>query len=157
LRSLESIILGGERLLTADCKAWLSHYPEHVLYNEYGPTETTVAVTQQKISQENIHEFPIHAPIGQAGTNMSCYLLDEELRPVQDGERAELYIGGSCLARGYANQPLLTEKKFIPSPFIDQKGERLYKTGDLCALLPNGSIEFFGRIDTQIKLRGYSI
>ncbi len=152
---LQTIILGGERLLTADCREWLEYFPAHVLFNEYGPTEATVAVTQQMICKDNIHLFDTDIPIGQPGSNMRCYILDEHNKPVLNGDIGELHIGGVCLSRGYLNRPDLTETKFIVSTF--NKTEKLYKTGDLCRYLPNGVIEFMGRIDKQMKVRGYRI
>jgi len=155
LAHLEAIILGGENLLTADCAAWLAHYPEHIIYNEYGPTEATVAVSHYKISIANTHFLGVNVPIGNAGKNMNCLILDADKKPLANGEMGELYIGGVCLARGYLNKPELTQKQFINNPF--DPGSRLYKTGDLCRFLPNGAIEYLGRIDDQVKIRGFRI
>jgi amino acid adenylation domain-containing protein len=157
LPDLVSIMLGGENLSSADCKAWLNLYPEQVLFNEYGPTEATVGTTIYKISLANIAHLNASVPIGQPGTNMECYLLDADNNPVTEGEIGELYIGGLCLARGYLNQPELNQKRFIPNPFSQDKTARLYKTGDLCRWLPDGNIEYLDRIDNQLKIRGFRV
>lgn len=157
LPHLQTIVLGGERLLTADCLAWLERYPEHIIFNEYGPTEATVAVTQQKICKENIHLFQTYIPIGLPASHVQCYLLNDKNERLITGDTGEMHIGGASLARGYLNQPILTAEKFIPCPFQTEQGGRLYKTGDLCRQLSNGAIEFIGRIDQQMKFHGYRI
>ncbi len=154
LCDLQSIILGGENLLTKDCAHWLTLYPEHHLFNEYGPTETTVAVTQYKISSNNIHHLGTVVPIGIAGPNMVCLLLNEHHQPSLPGEVGELHISGLCLARGYLNQAELTAARFIT---INSSGQLWYKTGDLCRQWPDGYIEFIERVDDQVKIRGYRI
>lgn len=150
LPKLQVLVLGGERLLTADCLAWLDLYPKHILFNEYGPTEATVAVTCQKISKANIQSFGTNVPIGMVGSHMTCHILNAHNGSVAPGVAGELHIGGLGLARGYVNQPELTKEKFIGSPV-------LYKTGDLCRFLTNGAIEYLGRIDQQIKIRGFRV
>jgi amino acid adenylation domain-containing protein len=157
LTHLQKIILGGEKLLTLDCASWLAIYPEHTLFNEYGPTEATVAVSQFEISSRNLSSLGTYVPIGKPGPNIDFYLLSKDHRPVPDGEIGELYIAGDCLARGYLNQPELTKKKFVKDPFSKDKTARLYKTGDLCLRLPDGSIEFSRRTDSQVKIRGFRI
>ncbi|MFA5960170.1 MAG: amino acid adenylation domain-containing protein [Tatlockia sp.] len=154
LPQLVSITLGGENLLSVDCKKWLGLYPKHILFNEYGPTEATVAVTHFKITKKNIASLPVSTPIGKPGTNMVCYVLHDNLTLCSEGEMGELYIGGACLARGYLNQPKLTQKSFIKSPFGDGL---LYKTGDLCLQNPKGFLEFLERLDFQVKVRGFRI
>lgn len=157
LPHLQTLVLGGENLLTADCSAWLDRYPTQNLFNEYGPTEATVAVTQQHICKDNIDLFQIYVPIGCAASHVQCYILNDKNEPVLADEAGELHIGGDCLARGYLNHQVLTAEKFITDPFKAEPGARLYKTGDLCRQLPNGAIEFLGRMDQQIKLHGYRI
>jgi len=93
-------------------------------------------------------------PIGRPIDNMQLYILDKQVQPVPIGVPCELHIGGISLARGYLNRPKLTEERFIPNPFADG---RLYKTGDLVRYLPNGTIEFLGRIGHQVKIRGFRI
>lgn len=124
------------------------------LYNLYGPTEAAIDVTAwtcQRHSREAI------VPIGSPIANIQIYILDTQLRLVPVGVPGELYIGGVGLARGYFNRPELTAEKFIPHPFSDRPDARLYKTGDLARYQPDGTIEFLGRIDYQIKLRGLRI
>lgn len=156
LPDLTTIILGGENLLTSDCTAWLKLYPEHILFNEYGPTEATVAVSQYQISSAHLSSLGPNVPIGKTGPQMYCYVLDENHTLLLDGEIGELYIGGINLARGYLNQPEVTEKKFIKNNFIvNSESTRLYKTGDLCRRLEDGNLEYLGRIDNQLKIRGF--
>ncbi|WP_454781065.1 non-ribosomal peptide synthetase [Legionella sp. WA2022007384] len=152
LPQLHSIVLGGENLSSVECQSWLASYPNHVLFNEYGPTEATVAVSTYKVTHLNCTHLDTNVPIGIAGNNMSCFILDANNQLVPDGEVGELFIGGACLARGYLNQPKLTQQQFITTNNI-----RLYKTGDLCKKRPDGTIEYLGRIDEQVKIRGYRI
>ena len=157
LPHLKTIILGGENLQTIDCKAWLERYPHHTLHNEYGPTVATVAVSAFKVSADTIESLSTSVPIGTPGPHMRCYILNEQLKPCGIDEIGELYIGGLCLARGYLNQPVLTEQKFIKNPITQDKDKTLYKTGDLCKQLREGCIEYIDRIDHQLKIRGYRI
>ncbi|CAM3096774.1 non-ribosomal peptide synthetase [Legionella steigerwaltii] len=152
LPQLRSIILGGENLSSAECQSWLKLYPKHFLYNEYGPTEATVAVSTYKLGILNCTELDTNVPIGTMGCNMNCIILDTHGKPVPDGEPGELYIGGECLARGYLNQPQLTQQQFIT-----RNKTRLYKTGDLCKKRPDEVIDYLGRIDEQVKIRGYRV
>jgi len=124
------------------------------LHNLYGPTEASVDVTSWNC--ECVEDRRI-VPIGRPIANTQIYLLDAYLQPVPIGVPGELYIGGTGLARGYLNRPELTSEKFIPDPFTLEVGARIYKTGDLARYLPSGDIEFLGRIDHQVKLRGFRI
>ena len=137
----------------------LRRYPSPALpfafINNYGPTEATVVTTSGRILPAAHSDQP--PSIGRPITNMHVYLLDEQLRQVPTGEQGELYIGGVGLAQGYLNRPDLTAERFILHPFSDNPNDRLYKTGDLARLLPDGQLAFLGRIDQQIKLRGYRI
>lgn len=154
LPHLKTVILGGENLDRADCQLWLNFYPHHTIYNEYGPTEATIGVTQCLVNASNLSTFENTIPIGRPAKHVQCYLLDENLHLVDDGKTGMLYIGGECLARGYLNQPELTEKRFIASPFGPGK---LYQTGDLCYTLADGSLVYVGRLDAQQKIRGFRI
>ncbi|WP_298627740.1 non-ribosomal peptide synthetase [uncultured Legionella sp.] len=157
LPHLKKIMLGGENLTKAECSAWLSMYPHHSLYNEYGPTETTVAITAFTVDKNNICSMNDSIPIGALARNTYAYILDKELKPVADGEVGELYVGGACLARGYLNSPELTQQYFIADPFSSDKNARIYKTGDLCQRNVKHQFECLGRIDHQIKIRGFRV
>lgn len=124
------------------------------LYNTYGPTEATIDVTHWKCRKDD--PSPV-VPIGRPVGNAKLYVLDARQRPVPRGLTGELYIGGVPVARGYYRQPGLTAERFIPDPFSSRPGSRLYRTGDLVRYLPDGNLEFIGRADSQVKVRGYRI
>ena len=124
------------------------------LHNLYGPTEAAIDVTYYQCHpQKDQSTIPIGCPIA----NTQMYILDDLLQPVPLGVAGELHIGGVGLARGYLNRPDLTSTEFIPNPFNNSPGTRLYKTGDKARYLPDGNIEFLGRIDNQVKIRGFRI
>ena len=157
---LKTLLLGGDKL---------HFYPAASLpfqvINNYGPTENTVVATSGLVKSPTFDHFS--APtIGKAIANVQIYLLDQNLQPVPIGVPGELHLGGAGLARGYLNRPELTAEKFIANPFdppltpLDKGGEepsKLYKTGDLARYLPDGNVEFLGRIDNQVKIRGFRI
>ncbi|HEY0737558.1 MAG TPA: amino acid adenylation domain-containing protein, partial [Herpetosiphonaceae bacterium] len=148
--ALHTIICGGEaisRVLMADWAAGRR------FFNTYGPTEATVNVTVWA-SDPAYQHMP---PIGRPNANTQIHLLDRSWLPVPIGVPGELYVGGVQVARGYLNRPDLTAERFIPDPFSASPGSRLYKTGDLACYLPDGNIEFLGRIDQQVKIRGYRV
>lgn len=152
--TIKKIIVGGEAFSMQLAKSVSDKFENGVeIYNEYGPTEATVGcmICQYDASCENLQSVPIGVPID----NTQIYLLDRHLKPVPIGVEAELYISGDCLARGYLKQPELTEEKFIANPYTE--GQRMYKTGDLAKRLPDGTIEFVGRVDQQIKINGYRV
>jgi acyl-CoA synthetase (AMP-forming)/AMP-acid ligase II len=126
--------------------------PGRRFFNAYGPTEATVCATVAECT--NNREKPT---IGYPIPNVQVYLLDDQLKQVPVGVPGELCIGGIGLARGYLNRPELTDERFIPNPFSNKLEERLYKTGDLACYLLDGNIEFLGRIDNQVKVRGFRI
>jgi amino acid adenylation domain-containing protein/thioester reductase-like protein len=148
LKGVKSIICGGEAL-PASLVRLLSRHSSAVLYNQYGPCEATVAVMMGKASSKD----PV--TIGKPMRNCRIYILDDNMQPLPVGSVGEIYIGGPCLARGYASQPELTAQSFIPDPF--RPGERLYKSGDLGRWTSSGEIIFSGRKDRQVKLRGHRI
>ncbi|MEO4031070.1 non-ribosomal peptide synthetase, partial [Chromobacterium vaccinii] len=121
--------------------------------NGYGPTEATVYCT---LYTEGPAEAERNLPIGRPIGNMRIYLLDEDLNPVPAGARGEIFIGGAGLARGYLNRPELTAEKFLPDPY-GEPGGRMYRSGDQGRYLPDGNLEYLGRQDGQVKLRGYRI
>ena len=125
------------------------------ILNAYGPTEVTYGATAYYFKHtRNPERF---VPIGVPFPNYDVYIVDSHLQPVPIGVSGELLIGGIGLAKGYFNRPALTDEKFIPHPFTKEKGTKLYRTGDLVRFLPDGNIEFIGRIDRQVKIRGYRI
>ena len=137
----------------------LHHYPSprlpFALINNYGPTESTVVTTSGRIPPNTHTERP--PSIGHPIDNIQIYILDDYLRKVPIGTPGELYIGGVGLAKGYLNRRELNAEKFIPHPFSSDLGARLYRTGDLARFLPDGQVDFLGRVDHQIKIRGYRI
>ena len=149
LPALQSIIVAGEACPTNLVAKWSRG---RRFFNAYGPTESTVCATVA-VCQEGTGVPPIGRPID----NTQIYILDRYLQPVPIGVPGELHIASVGLARGYLNRPDLTDEKFIPNPFSNEPGSRLYKTGDLARYLSDGNIEFLGRIDNQVKLRGFRI
>ncbi len=125
------------------------------IINGYGPTETTICAVLYVVPSECSHNNK--TPIGLPVQNIEIYLLNEQMQVVPVGTTGEMYIGGVGLAQGYLNRPELTAKKFIQNPFSHDSDSRLYKTGDLARYLPDGNLEFVGRIDHQVKIRGYRI
>ena len=151
--ALRRVTTGGE-VLSAELRERFFERLRADLYNGYGPTEATVATTFWNCSDICSHGV---VPVGRPIANVKIYLLDEHLQPVPLGAPGEIHIGGVGLARGYLNLPELTAERFIPNPFSDEDGERLYKTGDLGRYLSDGNIEFLGRTDHQVKVRGFRI
>lgn len=150
-RSLKRVFASGEALSKEHQSRFFAQFSAE-LHNLYGPTEAAIDVTFWKCDPKDNR---ITVPIGYPIANIKIYILDEFLEPTPIGVAGELFIGGVGLARGYIHKEELTREKFIPHPFI--QGERLYRTGDLCRFLPDGAIEYLGRIDHQIKLRGFRI
>ncbi|HEY0602658.1 MAG TPA: amino acid adenylation domain-containing protein, partial [Herpetosiphonaceae bacterium] len=153
---LREIITAGEQLqITPRIVELFQRLAGCRLYNHYGPTESHVvtAFTLEDVPQS----WSALPPIGYPIANTQIYLLDRELRQVPIGVPGELYIGGDGLARGYLNRSALTAEKFVPDPLTAVPGARLYKTGDLARYRPNGAIEFLGRRDHQVKLRGFRV
>ncbi|MBW4629698.1 MAG: amino acid adenylation domain-containing protein [Brasilonema octagenarum HA4186-MV1] len=154
LSGVKQLLIGGESVSVPHVRRALELLPETQIINAYGPSECTVFTCCYPIPKqlaENVHSIPIGKPIG----DRTVYLLDRDLHRVPIGVPGEVYVGGVSVARGYLNQPTLTHEKFIPNPFIE--GDTLYKTGDLVRRLPDGNLEFLGRIDTQVKIRGFRI
>jgi len=149
--SLRLVIIGGEKALPERVAAWRDRVGSGVrLVNTYGPTEATIVATCCDLSTQ------AGAPIGRPVSNVRAYLLDERRQPVPVGPVGELYLGGTGLARGYLGRPGLTAERFVPDPH-GPAGGRLYRTGDLARYLPDGAIDFVGRTDRQVKLRGFRV
>ena len=156
LRALRWLIPTGEALPVDLCRRWLRSYPHVPLLNAYGPTECSDDVTHYPI-YEAPDETSSSIPIGRAIPNMRLYVLDQRLEPLPIGIRGELYVGGIGVGRGYLGDEGRTAEAFVPDPFGAEVGARLYKTGDLARYLPDGNLEFLGRLDFQVKLRGFRI
>lgn len=155
--ALRLVIVGSERTLPAHLTKWKKLAGDKVRWcNAYGPTEATITTTIYEPENNDEKNLMSSVPIGRPIANTCVYVLDKYLCPVPIGVSGELYIGGVNLARGYLGQPALTAERFIPNPFSDAS-DRLYKTGDLVRYLPDGTLEFLGRIDQQIKIRGYRV
>ena len=148
LKNIKEIMIGGEAF-PQDLLKKLKSAINAKIYNMYGPTETTVWSTVSDLTEKSCID------IGKPILNTQIYIVDENINLAPEGAEGELYIGGSGLARGYFNKPELTAERFIPNPFIAD--ERIYKTGDLARWLPDGNIEYVGRIDNQVKIRGHRI
>ncbi|HZA22932.1 MAG TPA: amino acid adenylation domain-containing protein, partial [Dehalococcoidia bacterium] len=149
-----AFVIGGENLTAEQIAFWQKHASGTLLFNEYGPTETVVGcVVYEAASWRGAGSVPI----GQAIPNTQVYVLDHFLEPLPIGVPGELYIGGAGVARGYLHRPDITAERFIPHPFSELPGERLYRTGDVARYRADGNLEFLGRIDHQVKVRGFRI
>nr|VFJ54347.1 MAG: amino acid adenylation domain-containing protein [Candidatus Kentron sp. FW] len=153
--ALERILVGVEPIQQGILQRLRDISRDMSIINGYGPTETTICATLFDFQEATNPER--RTPIGTAVANYRIFLTDANLQPVPIGVPGELYIGGAGVARGYLNRPELTAEKFIPDPFSDDPKARLYRTGDLCRWLPDGNIEYLGRIDTQVKIRGFRV
>ena len=156
--ALRVVIFGGEALELQALRPWFARHGDQApqLVNMYGITETTVHVTYRPLTARDPDEAP-GSVIGRAIPDLCLYILDGRCEPVPIGVPGELYVGGAGVARGYLNRPELTAERFIPDPFSADPGARLYKTGDLARWLPDGDIEYLGRLDHQVKIRGFRI
>ncbi len=179
-KSLREVVTAGEQLqVNRYIASFFQQLENCTLHNQYGPSESHVVTAYTLAGPPG--DWPALPPIGRPLANTQIYLLQKDDRPVPVGVPGELYIGGICLARGYLNRPELTVEKFIPNPFLNQENglenaenrsvssllpssffllpsaNRLYKTGDLARYLPDGNIEYIGRIDGQVKIRGFRI
>ncbi|NET60393.1 MAG: amino acid adenylation domain-containing protein, partial [Symploca sp. SIO2E6] len=151
--SLRQVFCSGEALPIALQERFFTRLKAE-LHNLYGPTEAAIDVTYWHCQPET--QLSI-VPIGRPIANTQIYIVDKHLQPVPIGIPGELHIGSAGLARGYLNRKELTSEKFIPNPFSQEAGSRLYKTGDLACYLSDGNIEYIGRIDNQVKIRGFRI
>src|SRR5215813_6186914 len=150
------LLLGGEALSWELAERLTQLRPRCQIYNHYGPTETTVGSLTFRISgKDRLNSLTV--PIGRPITNTCAYVLDEYMHPVPTGVAGELYLGGAGVTMGYLNQPAETAARFIADPFAGDASARLYRTGDMVRRLSEGSIEFIGRTDNQIKVRGFRV
>ncbi|MFD2586093.1 amino acid adenylation domain-containing protein [Croceitalea marina] len=150
---LRYVILGGEMLLPNKLKEWSDNNPEVKLINMYGITETSVHVTFKELGVNDMT-----SELSNIGVPLSfarVYILNQQLQLLPYGRIGEMYVGGNGVAQGYLNRPKLEEERFLPDPY--QEGKKMYRTGDKARWLPNGELEFIGRVDRQVKIRGYRI
>lgn len=154
LDSLSRVIVAGEACPRSLLEAAANRMPAARIFNEYGPTEGTVWATVFDCAAD---EFGEQVPIGRPIANTRIYILDSRCQPLPIGMSGEIYIGGTGVVRGYLNRPDSTAEKFVPDPFVDRLGARMYKTGDLGRWRSDGNIEYLGRNDSQVKIRGFRI
>ncbi|GIF96873.1 amino acid adenylation domain-containing protein [Catellatospora citrea] len=152
--SLRVLHTGGDVVLPAACRDLLGGSFSGIFVNLYGPSETTTACTAHPV--DRLADDADTVPIGTAVDGATIYVLDPELRPVDPGQPGELHVGGAGVGRGYLNDPTLTADRFRPDPFAGD-GRRMYATGDLARIRPDGLLDFLGRADDQVKIRGYRV
>ena len=156
LERIRWLISTGEALAPELCRRWLEIYPHIPILNAYGATECSDDVTHYPIYQP-LAATVLRIPVGRPVDNMRQYVFDRHLAPVPIGVCGEVYFGGVGVGRGYLGDPQHTAEVFIADPFGSEPGARLYKTGDLARYLPDGNLDFLGRIDHQVKVRGFRI
>jgi amino acid adenylation domain-containing protein len=150
LSTLGTLAVAGERLPEALARRWAA---DRSLINAYGPTEVTVGATLHLCAADASGDPPIGRPIA----NTRIYVLDGDGQPVPIGMAGEIHIGGAGVARGYLNRPELTAERFLPDPYANEPDARMYRTGDLARWLPDGNLDYIGRLDFQVKIRGFRI
>ncbi len=155
LSGLHQLLAGGDVLSVLSVEKIARDLGDCQLINGYGPTENTTFTCCYRVKTGE--HFDNGVPIGFPISNTAVYILDEEMRPVSPGEQGELYCAGDGLARGYLNDAALTAERFVPNSFTIDAGGRLYRTGDIVRQLTDGTIEFIGRLDQQVKIRGHRI
>jgi amino acid adenylation domain-containing protein len=151
---LRTVIAGGEKLSEKHIEKLRNRYPSMEIINGYGPTENTTFSLTYSVKERQITQ-PI--PIGLPLTNRTSYVLDHQFHLCGVGMIGELYVGGAGVGRGYLNRPDLTKEKFLPDPFSAEPDAVMYRTGDLARYLPDGNLEYHGRLDEQVKIRGFRI
>jgi acyl carrier protein len=156
LQKLRWIISNAEALPRSMCDQWARLYPQVPLLNAYGPTECSDDIAHYVVEQVSDAQWT-YAALGSPLRNMKSYVLDGWMRQVPIGMTGEMYIGGVGVGRGYLNRPDLTAERFVPNPFSQEPGARLYRTGDSVRRLAGGKADFVGRLDNQVKLRGLRI
>jgi amino acid adenylation domain-containing protein len=154
--SLRKVVLGGESIRPEEAGDWLDGSGTPEIINMYGITEGTVHTTFRPLANGDVTGAPYSA-IGRPLPGRRVYLLDSAFRQVPTGAIGEIHLGGSGVARGYLHNPGLTAARFLPDPFCDVPGSRMYRTGDLARLRPSGELEYIGRNDSTLKIRGYRV
>jgi len=152
---VRTLVIGGEALHMESLAFWRTHAPMTRLINEYGPTETVVGCCVYEVTEEDPAAGPV--PIGTPVANSQLYVLDDSLQPIEKGTTGELYIGGDGVGMGYLNRKQLTDERFILDPFSRNRRGRLYRTGDLARFNEEGNLVYVGRIDNQVKIKGFRI
>jgi amino acid adenylation domain-containing protein len=160
LKNIRKVLYGGERISIPHARKALDYMGPGRIIHVYGPTETTVYATYYPI--DNIDDTRATIPIGKPIANTTAYILNKEMKPLPMGAAGELYLGGEGTARGYLNRPGLTASRFIYRSYKSYRSyktnnKKIYKTGDLVRMLPDGNIEFLGRVDRQVKVRGFRV
>ncbi|HKV37021.1 MAG TPA: amino acid adenylation domain-containing protein, partial [Pyrinomonadaceae bacterium] len=155
LRGVRQLLAGGDVLSPRHVRRVIEASADTVLINGYGPTENTTFTACHRMTE--VQKIGESVSIGRPISNTQIYILDGGMRPVPVGVVGELYTGGDGLARGYLGQAAVTAERFVPNPFSGEGGARLYRTGDVARYLEDGRIEFLGRVDEQVKVRGYRI
>jgi len=157
--ALRYVIFGGEALELQSLGPWFDRHAESSpqLVNMYGITETTVHVTYRPIRCADLATSSTGSPIGRPIPDLTVHVLGEDRSPAAVGEIGEMYVGGAGVACGYLNRPELTEERFLRDPFSSDPSAKLYRSGDLARVLPDGQLEFHGRADSQVKIRGFRI
>ncbi|MCE9671221.1 non-ribosomal peptide synthase/polyketide synthase [Myxococcus stipitatus] len=150
-----AFVIGGEALSAESLAFWRTHAPATRLINEYGPTETVVGCCVHEVAAGDPAQGNVL--IGQPIANTRLYVLDGRMELLPVGVPGELFIGGDCVGRGYLHRPELTAERFVPDPFSSEPGARMYRTGDLVRRMPDGNLDFLGRMDEQVKVRGFRI
>ncbi len=157
--ALRWVIFGGEALELQGLRPWFARRGDQTprLVNMYGITETTVHVTYRPVNTTDLDALAGSSPIGRPIPDLSLYVLDRHFQPVPPGVAGEIFVGGEGLARGYLKRPGLTAERFVPDPFGGVPGARLYRSGDLARYRPDGELEYLGRADHQVKIRGHRV
>ena len=153
LRSLRSIIVGGEEITPASTYSFMAHFPGVRVANLYGPTEASIGCICYEVTGREGGRIPIGRPI----SNVQVLVLDRDGNPVPVGVAGELHLSGACLGLGYLGDEAKTNAVFLDHEFAEIRHRKLYRTGDLVRYLPDGNLEFLGRLDQQVKLRGHRI
>ena len=156
LNRLRWLICIGEALAPDLCRSWLQHFPGVPLINAYGPAECSDTVATHRLMAPPTTSLAT-VPIGRAIANTRLYVLDAHMQPAPIGVAGELYVGGTGVGRGYLNDPDQTRRSFLRDPFVQRRGARLYRTGDLARWHADGHLEFVGRVDHQVKIRGHRV
>ncbi|HEY1683501.1 MAG TPA: amino acid adenylation domain-containing protein [Tepidisphaeraceae bacterium] len=156
LTGIEYLVIAGEAMSATHSRKALAKFPDLHLVNGYGPTEATTFATTYTISRDFSRDAK-SVPIGKAIARTTLYIYDSNNNLITDDAPGELFIGGVGVAMGYLNRPELTAEKFIADPFSQDPNARLYRTGDLCRWMPDGNLDYIGRIDHQVKIRGHRI